>query len=170
MILFKAAGASHCATGKFFNLRRFSKTRYEEPSSGGGQLPYWFEQSLLAFIRTADIARLQKKGLHNLLENGFSNNYWSHEILNQFKTNPESAWLGLGWRQFLSWFGKCERFLSNQNALESVENLLVTAENNWQTLTKNKVLLDEPTNDGNWIRNWRQALIEYNDRLSGPPF
>lgn len=42
MILFKAAGASHCGTGKFFNLRRFTKSRFEEPSGGGGQLPYFF--------------------------------------------------------------------------------------------------------------------------------
>lgn len=31
VLLWKAAGASHCATGKFFNLRRFTKARFEEP-------------------------------------------------------------------------------------------------------------------------------------------
>jgi len=60
--------------------------------------------------------------------------------------------------------------LTEQNALEEVEELLFTAENNWQTLSKNKVLLYEPTNDGSWIRNWREAMIEYNDLISGPPF
>jgi hypothetical protein len=48
MILWKAAGATNCATGKFFNLRRFTISRFEEPdSSGGGQLGYWFEKALL---------------------------------------------------------------------------------------------------------------------------
>ena len=80
MILFKAAGASHCATGKFFNLRRFTKTRYEDSSAGGGQLPYWFEQSLLAFLRGTDVIRLQNRRLGDLVENGFSNNHWSTQI------------------------------------------------------------------------------------------
>jgi len=49
MVLWKAAGAHSCATGKFFNLRRFMLTRFAEPSAGGGQVPYWFEENLLAF-------------------------------------------------------------------------------------------------------------------------
>jgi hypothetical protein len=170
MILYKAAGASHCATGKFFNLRRFTKSRYEEPSSGGGQLEYWFEQSLLAFIRTADIARLKKKGLSNLLEHGYSNNLWSQKILNHFQTKPGVAWLAFGWRQYLSWFGKCERSLTHQDAIQSVEEMLIMAENNWRILAENRVLFDEMANDGSWIRNWRQALIEYTDRTNKPYF
>ena len=39
VLLWKAAGASHCATGKFFNLRRFTRARFEEPGQGGGQIP-----------------------------------------------------------------------------------------------------------------------------------
>src|SRR5215212_6447213 len=41
MVLWKAAGATSCATGKFFNLRRFTSSRFEDASEGGGQLPYW---------------------------------------------------------------------------------------------------------------------------------
>lgn len=48
LILWKHAGASDCASGKFFNLRRFTRARFEEPGSGGGQLPYWFEEALIA--------------------------------------------------------------------------------------------------------------------------
>lgn len=56
MLMMKCAGASHCASGKFFNLRRFSRSRFDEQQEGGGgQLPYWFEHSLLAFLREADI-------------------------------------------------------------------------------------------------------------------
>jgi len=40
VILMKAAGASHAASGKFFNLRRFTRSRFlEEKEGGGGQLP-----------------------------------------------------------------------------------------------------------------------------------
>jgi hypothetical protein len=36
MILMKAAGASDCASGKFFNLRRFTRSRFDEQQEGGG--------------------------------------------------------------------------------------------------------------------------------------
>src|SRR5579872_2303056 len=59
VLLWKAAGASCCASGKFFNLRRFTKQRFEEPSAtGGGQLPYWFEEALMAFLRQGDLIRV----------------------------------------------------------------------------------------------------------------
>ncbi|MFZ6711597.1 hypothetical protein [Undibacterium sp. TC9W] len=37
LILWKFAGAVNFATGKFFNLRRFTATRFDEPKGGGGQ-------------------------------------------------------------------------------------------------------------------------------------
>ena len=68
MLLVKAAGENHAATGKFFNLRRFTRGRFEEPGEkGGGQIPYWFEQSLLAFLRQADILRLRRNGFAALM-------------------------------------------------------------------------------------------------------
>ena len=67
VLLWKAAGASHCATGKFFNLRRFTRTRFEEPrGQGGGQLPYWFEESLMAFLRQSDVQRIMPMNLPRL--------------------------------------------------------------------------------------------------------
>jgi len=75
MVLFKAAGASHCATGKFFNLRRFTRGRFEaEGDDGGRNVPYWFEQGLLAFIREADLAALRRAGFESFLGVGFSSN------------------------------------------------------------------------------------------------
>ncbi len=46
ILLWKTAGASHCASGKFYNLRRFSPSRWSEESRGVGQLSYWFEERL----------------------------------------------------------------------------------------------------------------------------
>jgi hypothetical protein len=63
MILWKAAGATNCATGKFFNLR-FTISRFEQPdSSGGGQLGYWFQEALLGFLRQSDLLRVNAQKL-----------------------------------------------------------------------------------------------------------
>ena len=161
MVLYKAAGASHCATGKFYNLRRFTRSRYEDPSSGGGQLAYWFEHSLLAFLRGADLRRLQDNGLGNLIGTDASDNYWSQQIYEQFSSDPQRAWVRLGWRQYLSWFGKTESVIAAQEPVSLVQGWLKNAEENWLALEDRNVLLDEPRNDGSWIRPWRQALNRF---------
>src|SRR6185295_8876506 len=38
VVLWKSAGAAHCGTGKFYNLRRFTRSRFDEPMEGGGQV------------------------------------------------------------------------------------------------------------------------------------
>ena len=162
MILAKAAGANHAATGKFFNLRRFTKGRFEEPGEkGGGQIPYWFEQGLLAFLRQADILRLRRNGFAALIGVGDSTNYWGTEITTQFGRDPGAAWLGLSWRHHLNWFGRAEDKLSGSNAANVAGDWLIQAEANWQALEDKRVLLEEPRNDGRWIRPWRQALSDF---------
>lgn len=161
MLLFKAAGATHCATGKFFNLRRFTRSRYEDPAGGGGQLPYWFEHSLLAFLRGPDLQRLREAGLGSLIGVSASTNYWSERILEQFQSDPAKAWLALGWRQYLSWFGKTESVILGTEKTVTVAKWLRTAEENWMTLEDKNVLFDEIRNHGRWIRPWRQALIRF---------
>lgn len=165
MVLFKAAGATSCASGKYFNLRRFTKSRYEEPASGGGQLPYWFEHSLFAFLRNADILRLKKEGYDSLVGTEYSNNYWSNKILEKFETDPKSSWLAQGWRQYLSWFSKTEVKLSQNNAFELTKNWLKLAEDNWLKLEDDTVLFEEPRNNGKWIRAWRQALGKFGKQI-----
>jgi hypothetical protein len=166
MILFKAAGARHCATGKFFNLRRFTKSRYEEPAGGGGQLAYWFEHSLLAFLRGADVRRLQDNRLAHLVGVWASNNHWAKQILELFEKNSDEAWVRLGWRQYLSWFGKTELVLTANDPLATVKTWLKSAEDNWRILEDAGVLMDEPRNDGSWIRSWRQAVGKFQRDVS----
>ena len=162
MVLMKAAGASHCASGKFFNLRRFSRSRFDEPEgAGGGQLPYWFEQGLLAFLRVADIARLRRSGFDNFLGVGASSNTFASQILLQFANEPTKAWLGLSWRQYLAWFELAERQLSGAEAPSVVSSWLKEAEQRWEQLDAKDVLLEERRNDGRWIRPWRQALGDF---------
>ena len=161
VLLFKAAGASNCATGKFFNLRRFTRSRYEEPGGGGGQLAYWFEHSLLAFLRGPDILRLREQGYERLIGAQASENYWSRLILDQFRETPEAAWVAYGWRQYLSWFGKTEVTLSSTEPIKVVGEWLKAAEQNWLALEDDSTLFDERRNSGQWIRPWRQALAQF---------
>lgn len=172
MILFKAAGATSCASGKFFNLRRFTKSRYEEPGGGGGQLAYWFEHSLLAFLREADVLRLKTEGYDDLVGTLHSGNHWADEILKKLmedskklKEDSRKAWVGLGWRQYLSWFCKTESLLSKSNAIEKVKEWLKVAEDRWLRLEDEGILFEEQRNDGKWLRPWRQALNKFSKDL-----
>jgi hypothetical protein len=167
MLLFKAAGASHCATGKFFNLRRFTVSRFEEPSeSGGGQLAYWFEHSLLSFLREADLLRLQNNGHNNLVGNLHSSNCWSDKILSQLDEQSGKAWLALGWRQFLCWFAKTERTIDSSDALQTVRDWSKSAEEAWLRLEDDDIFLEERRNNGTWLRPWRQALSSFKKYLN----
>jgi hypothetical protein len=165
ILLWKAAGASSCASGKFFNLRRFTRQRFEEPqATGGGQLPYWFEEALLAFLRQGDLIRVRKA---SLLSEASQRNPFCQQIMtamdeaSRARATP-TAWLGTSWRQFLYWFSDVEsRIGGNGNAAETI---LRNADANWSKLDAAKVLLEERFNTGNWIRVWLNAM---NDFFSG---
>jgi hypothetical protein len=166
ILLMKAAGASHCASGKFFNLRRFSRSRFDDQQDGGGgQLPYWFEHSLLAFLREADIPRLRRSGFEGFIACGQSDNVFGKAILEQFANNPRKAWLGLSWRQYLAWFAAAETALTGPSALTTVNLWLLEAEKRWEQLQDKAVLFEESRNDGRWIRPWRQAVADFNRPL-----
>lgn len=153
-ILWKTAGASVCATGKFANLRRFTEGRFNEQDDGGRQIPYWFEESLLAFVRESDLLRLPALGLANP-----GTNPWGAQILAQLKEEPGKAWVGLGWRQYMHWFADVGARLSSGKT--TAKELIRTAEQNWQLLEDNDVFLEEPKNDGKWLRPWLRASVEF---------
>jgi hypothetical protein len=157
LVLWKAAGASHCATGKFFNLRRFTRTRFEEPrGQGGGQLPYWFEESLIAFLRQSDVQRIIPMSLPQV---GTSPNPFGAQILAQLASEPDRAWLALGWRQFMFWFADVENRLDTTTI--TAADLLRNADSNWRMLDDSGFLMEERRNDGGWLRSWRRALMEF---------
>ena len=158
-ILWKLAGAKDFATGKFFNLRRFTQSRFEEPSGGGGQLPYWFEKNLLAYLRESDLVRVKKA---DMLNYEYENNPFSLEILNQFETAPGNPWLALSWKNYLYTFALLEANLTN----DDIPALLKTAEDNWLLLDDKNILMDEPRNNGSWIRQWRIAVNSYYAAIS----
>lgn len=152
MVLWKAAGAFGCATGKFFNLRRFTPGRFDEPTGGGGQLPYWFEESVMAWLREGDVVRLRDKGLFS----GVSlQNPYCQQILTMMKKEPGVSWLGLGWRQWMYWFADAE---SRVGSTADAERMLAAAANVWTLLDQKDIILEERLNDGGWIEPWRRAL------------
>lgn len=159
MVLWKAAGATNCATGKFFNLRRFTISRFDEPSGGGGgQLGYWFEEALLAFLRQSDVLRVRERGFES---DASSVNPFAMSIVRAIPaTEP---WVALGWRQFLYWFADAE-FRLRTGAVSALD-LVSVADANWGAIEKLKppLFMEERQNDGSWVRQWLRALVEFPD-------
>jgi hypothetical protein len=155
VLLWKAAGATSCATGKFANLRRFTPGRFNEQEDGGRQVAYWFEEALLAFLRASDIPRVQEHGIATTTTNPFGD-----AILKQLSVDPAKAWVALGWRQYMYWFADVERRLAAGET--SARALIRAAERNWQMLEENDVFMEERTNDGAWLRSWLRAVVEFN--------
>ncbi|MEA2163767.1 MAG: hypothetical protein QOK37_1894 [Thermoanaerobaculia bacterium] len=154
IVLWKAAGATACATGKFFNLRRFTKSRFEEPAGGGGQLPYWVEESLFAYLRETDVIRVRGE---NLISDASTRNPFSQPIFNAIERGE--PWLALSWRHYMWWFADFEQRMTRGDA--DPRSLLQQAENNWLALQDRDVLFEEPRNNGSWVRPWRQALADF---------
>jgi hypothetical protein len=155
LILWKFAGAQDCASGKFFNLRRFTPSRFTVPPEGGGQLPYWFEESMMAYLRESDLARVRRA---NLLSDSSLTNPFAAQILEQLDISPSTPWLGLSWRQYLYWISDFEHRFS-QGRIDA-NTFLSNAENVWRQLEEQGILMEERQNDGTWLRQWRRAVLE----------
>lgn len=165
VILYKVAGATNCATGKFFNLRRFTTSRFDDSEKGGGQIPYWFEPRLLAFLRQADVLRLKRLKLDSVFANGGFGSVWTAHIEQSLAKSPPDPWLAESWRQYLSLFGKIEKSFTGRADIPTAATWLKSVEDRWKELEKRPVLMDEDRNDGRWIRPWRQALQEFQMRV-----
>lgn len=160
-VLWKYAGAEMFATGKFFNLRRFTKSRFDEPSGGGGQLPYWFEKNVMAYLREGDLLRLQKA---NMINPDYMNNPYSVEILNLLQNSPGTAWLALSWKNYLFSFASLDQDISSGKI--SIKDLLINAEKSWAELDDKNILMEEIKNDGAWIRKWRIAINDLDSYIN----
>ena len=155
LVLWKFAGAQDCASGKFFNLRRFTPSRFEPPPEGGGQIWYWFEESMMAYLRETDLLRVRRA---NLLSPASIANPFSIQILSQINNQPGVAWLGLSWRQYLYWFADFEHRFSQGEI--NADRFLTDAEAVWDQLDDQGILMEERRNDGGWLRSWRRAILE----------
>lgn len=153
VVLWKAAGASHCSTGKFFNLRRFTPSRWEPAAGGGGQLPYWIEEGLMAYLRESDVLRVQQAGIASDESSSLPH---SAEILEKIETN--AAWVADSWKHYLEWFVSIESRI--ELGIADPRQLLAQAERNSLLLDDAGVLMEEPRNDFSWLRPWRRVLAE----------
>ncbi len=159
MVLWKAAGAQHVASGKFFNLRRFTRNRWnDDPNQGGRNVPYWFEPEMLGFLREADLVRIRREVPLSALH---ANNPFSRAILGVLEGDYR-PWLADSWRQFLWWFAESEATLGNAPtaALAMIEG----AKGRWQQVKEIGIELEEEHNDGAWLRSWEIALKELTRR------
>lgn len=154
MLLWKSAGAESCASGKFFNLRRFTSSRFGPQATGGGNVSYFFEESLVAFLRQSDFLRVKNEGL---LSAATGYNPLTGTIENKMAANK--PWLGESWRQFLYWFADFEARYDAGGV--DVAEMIADAQKNWKHL-KNKTppvfMEEQKTNTGAWLLAWEDAF------------
>ncbi len=182
MILWKAAGAEAAATGKYGNQQRFDIARFGGAASGGvGTTAYYFEESLLTWLRTEDIVRLDALGYplglrHDPFLPGI------RTMIADLRANPPRyvprtgrngkpllhkngkpkmrrvgppEWTSLGWRQWLWWFADAEARLESG---ASARTMVDTAMRNWQWLRVRHFLPSDKVMDGRWLPVWSTAL------------
>ncbi len=154
MLLWKEAGATDVATGKFFNLRRFVPGRWDEPEEKGRVVPYWTDDERVTWLRENDVLLLLRHDLltrEKMLENPLGK-----EILEILDRRAGEPWVGLSWRQYMHWFAARESDIDHMRV--DVSELLMKADRSWAELEKKKVLLFERSNNGEWIRPWLNAI------------
>lgn len=160
MVLWKAAGAHAVATGKFFNLRRFTYGRWDgDASQGGRKMWYWFEPSLLAFLREADLRRFMGDFP---ISPSHQQNPYSQGMLEKLRDPEQERMLADSWRQFLFWFAQCEAEIGND--VSKVESMLVEASDAWSRVHDANLPFEEVRNSGEWIRAWSIAINELSRR------
>jgi hypothetical protein len=121
-----------------------------EPSGGGGQLPYFFEEALMPSY--VNLIRIQQRGLMSATSNANPFTKTIFEYLPQGK-----AWVALGWRRFMYWFADVEARLGAGS--RSAEDLIIQADTNWGVIQqKPPVIMEERENNGQWVRQWLRAL------------
>lgn len=157
MILWKAAGAAICATGKFFNLRRYTHGRFVDADKGFGMVDYWFEEALLAFITQPDVLQIDKLDMFS----GASNrNPMQDAIMRAIKLAPgakgRKAWRAESWKQYLWWFADAERRIDGRRDL--IAAMIGDAKVSWDALRASRIPMAQPDNDGRWIKPWAEAL------------
>jgi hypothetical protein len=155
MLLWKFAGATHVATGKFFNLRRFVPGRWDDPEEKGRVVPYWTDDDLVTWLREDEVRLLLRLGFVDPTR--ASANPFSREILALLDRRKEEAWLRLGWLQYLYWFSQREADVAAGRV--DVRDMLRHADTRWAELERRKVYLFDRANNGEWVRAWLNAFV-----------
>lgn len=61
--------------------------------------------------------------------------------------------------QYLHWFADMEARLAESQA--TAVTLIKKAEKNWLRLEDENIFMDEPRNNGQWLRPWLQSCVEF---------
>lgn len=155
MLLWKAAGASSVASGKFFNLRRFVPGRFQNDAQEGGRVvPYWTDGPLVTWLREDDVKMLDRKGLIDRAKAG--TNPYSQKILSILDAGMGQPWVREGWRQYLYWLQETEALVSGDIA--AVKTLLKKADSAWGVIADSEIYLYDRQNTGEWVRPWLNAI------------
>jgi len=184
MIIWKAVGAHAVATGKYANQQRFDLPRYQDKDGGGGgsgTVPYYFEESLLAWLQFEDIVSLDNLGYPLGLANDpfyplirqriddlkktpahYEPKMKKGKPVTDKKGKPRMQrvgppqWTSEGWHQWLWWFADAERRLDRNTT--SSRDLIATAQKNWNRLKLLHFIPVDPGNDGSWLSAWLSTL------------
>jgi len=154
LMVWKGCEAADVATGKFFNLRRFVPGRWDDPVEGGRIVPYWTDGGLIAWLREDDLKLLDREGLVDRAS--AETDPFAKKILEILDSGKKEAWVGLAWRQYLTWFRNFENLLDAD--ADQALAMLKVADTKWAAIEEKGFLLFDRTNSGNWIRTWYNAI------------
>lgn len=112
------------------------------------------EENLVAFLRAGDIVRI---GEQNMLSSATITNPYFPAVQKAVSTG--GPLVAISWRFYLYWFAEVQERI--ETGLLDVRALLRSAEGRWKVLEDADVLMDEPRNDGHWLRPWRRAIAEF---------
>lgn len=155
MLLWKAAGATNVASGKFFNLRRFVPGRFQKDAQEGGRVvPYWTDGPLVTWLREDDVRMLDRRGI--ISRKASVTNPYSQRILDILDAGEGKPWVGEGWRQYLYWLQETESNVSGDIA--RILSLLKAADSAWGAIATAEIYLYDRQNTGEWIRPWLNAI------------
>lgn len=155
-IVWKYAGATDVSSGKFWNVRRFSPTRwFDEEKSVKTTVPYWNESPLLACLRDTDVLRLDREGWYDTRT--FRNNPASARILGILRSQSGLPWTADSWIQYLRWLSNADRRCKSP---DDAEALLERADSRWTVLDKKKILMLDRQTNGDHVRLWLNAVRE----------
>lgn len=154
-ILWKFAGATDVSSGKFFNLRRFTPSRWRDDDGGGRQVAYWNENLLATLLRDQEVLRLDRE--HWFEGQHFSDNPHSTQILRILRSNTGEAWQRLSWLQYLRWLSNADaRYADSAKAEEDLE----IWDGKWGEIQRKRILFTDRFNDGSHVRTWLNAARE----------
>lgn len=153
--IWKAAGAHDVSSGKWFNVRRFSPSRWREEDTTGRQVAYWNEGSLLTLIRDQEVLRLQRE--HWFEGRTFADNPAAGEAFDILIQSEGQAWLKLSWIQYLRWLCNSETLWRDRGAALGA---LEASDAAWGRIAALRILFTDRFNDGTHVRMWLNAVRE----------